>query len=254
MIIDYDKYMFYGSEIHHRTIEVPNDTMVVELHWSKFGKKLVKYKDVADPSDDMYCHDYYIAFHISNTDREQYENGFLDYIYYDSDYIFINQGDNDNIILIRLYSSDITTENFKFHTLEDLNGKISFENQFYVETTDKSHLLDKEQDIIETKTSEYTVSKLIDAVDALKKYKDIEVFYYHPIRLEEGGLWTQVVGVNRKYSSFAKSKMNDIIYHDQFEINILKECNDDWSHKKIHHLNLSMKNKYYQRISKIINQ
>lgn len=253
MTIDYDKYMFYGDEIHHRTIEVPDDTMVVELHWSKFGKKLVKYKDVADPSDDMYCHDYYIAFHISNTDREEYENDLLDYIDWDSDYIFINQGDNDDILLIRLYSCDITTENFKFHTLEDLNCKISFENQFYVETTNKSHLLDKELDNIKTKMGEYTVYELIDAVDALKQYEDIEVFYYHPIELTEGGIWTQVVGVHHQYS-FAKHEMNDIIHHEQFEIDRLKEFNDDWSHNKIRHLNLGMKIKYYNRISDIIHQ
>lgn len=254
MTIDYDKYIFHSSELPHRTIEVPNDAMIVELHWSKFGKKLVKYKDVEDPSNDMYCHDYYIAFHIKNTDREQYEKGLLKDIWHESDHIFINQGDNDDILIIRLYSCDITIENFKLHSIEDLNSKISFENQFYIETTNKSHLLDKELDIIKTKLDEYSQSELIDAVNALKKYEDLEVFYYHPIELTDGGIWTQVVGVHHQYSSFAKSKMNDIIYHDQFEINILKECNDDWSHKKIRHINSSMKDKYYQRISEIINQ
>lgn len=247
MKIEVDKYYRHSDEVTKHIIEVPNNSLVVRIPWSEFGTKLLKYRGLSNEDDncfDTYTSDYYIAF--KSTDSNESIISYLEKTdcVYDDD-ILIMREFNEKYVLVRLISCDITNENFKLNTLDEINAFLPFRSQFYVEVLNDFNYNDYIKEI--KKENGITTIDFMNDVDACSK----PIFYYHPIKLDDKGVYTQIVGVNNRFKMFGDGK-NNIIYHDSLKISVISERERVFDKVKVYHKNNEMITDYYGRVNEII--
>jgi len=245
MNIQVDYYYRFHDEPRHDNIELPDNTVIVPLHWVQFSRPLERY--VAEGKNDYLpeemCQDYYIFIpdvKPSDADIKSLLKNHSEHM----EYMFFSNG-----ILMRLFSVDIPGY-INFKTLEDLNNIVDFSDQYYVYK--KSGRLENNDDIVlfrDTLSGKCSQDECITIMKLLHENTDIVLSYMKIVRIVNDGLYVKKVGILHMHGNYP----NDSIVHHIESIHDMSQEIEKYGNEYKIVRDTSIIDKFEKRIQEIIN-